>query len=143
MAVDPANAHELTRTASKTGVGALTGHLSYSSEPAGRQPGDPHFREHFDRCRDQPMRLMTVPVCQAVPATWACGICDLLLIRRGEYLRCCVASPLRPTSHCSTPSSFRIAGSCRLPQGLWLTSPQKQRLSVDYHPFDLTKRRFR
>jgi hypothetical protein len=143
MSVDPANAHEFTRTASKTGVDALSGHYRRLSETAGQKPGDPHSREHLHRYRSQPMIMMAVPVCRAVPATWACGICDLLLIRRGEYLRCCVASPLRPTSHCSTPSSFRIAGSCRLPQGLWLTSPQKQRLSVDYHPFDLTKRRFR
>jgi hypothetical protein len=143
MAVDPANAHELTRTASKTGVDALTGHLRDPSETAGRQRGDPHFREHFDRCRDQPMRLMTVPVCQAVPATWACGICDLLFSRRGECLWRCIASPSRWPSRGSTRSLIRTAGSRRLPQGSWLSFHQNQRSLVDCRSFGMTKRRFR
>jgi hypothetical protein len=143
MSIDPANAHELTRTASKTGVDALSAHLRYPSETAGWQPGYPHLREHLHRYRIQQMIWMAVPVCQAVPATWTCGISNLLFLRHGECQRCCVASPLRPASHCSTRSSFRIAGSCRLPQGWWLTSHQKQRSSVDCHPFDMTKRRVR
>ena len=139
MSVDPAHAHELTRTASKAGVDALSGHFRYLLETAGRQPGNPHLREHLHRYRSQQMILMAVPVCQAVPAIWACGICDLFVPGRGKCLRGCIAS----ASRCSTRSSFRTAGSYRLQQGWWLISHQEQRSSVDYHPFDMTKRRFR
>jgi hypothetical protein len=139
MSVDPANAHKLTRTASKTGVDALSGHFRYPLETAGWQPGNPHARAHPDRYRNQPMILMAVPVCQAVPATWACGICDLFVPGRGKCLRGCIAS----ASRCSTRSSFRTAGSYRLQQGWRVSFHQKQRSLVDCHPFDMTKRRFR
>jgi hypothetical protein len=143
MSVDPADAYELPQIASQTGVDVLSDHFRYPSLTAGWQPGDPHFREHLDRYHNEQMILMTVPVCEAVPAPCTCSVCDLVFFGREECLRRRIASPSRSSSRCFARSPFHITGGCRLQQGLWLSSNQESRSLVDYHPFAKTKRRSR
>jgi hypothetical protein len=120
MSVDPANAHERIQTAGEAGVDVLVGHFCCPSKIARCQPDDPHFREQLHCYRNEQMTSMTVPVCQAA-AAHAYGIYELVLLRRGQCLRNCIASP----SRCSVRSSFRVTAGCRLPQRLRSSSHLK------------------
>lgn len=88
MAIDPANAQELTIIAHEIGADVLQGALRYPSESGGWQLGDLDLSEYLDRYRDQRLVLIIAPVGPAEAATYTCGVCGFVMNEAGECPRC-------------------------------------------------------